>query len=95
MLMLGGLLHSLWNIYNMQYIIPPGDMDANFNLPEMVIDSFTLSVKCHLIICHDQIHDVFNLTSNHNVPTYHDNIGSYYYFSLFTTESIVLQFSKA
>ena len=61
----------------------------------MVIDIFTLSVKCHLIICYDQIHDVFNLISNHYAPTYHDNIGSYFYFSLFTTESIALQFSKA
>ena len=69
MLMLGGLLHSfLEYIYNMQYIIPPGDMDANLNLPEMVIDIFTLSVKCYLIICYDQIHDVFNLASNHYVP---------------------------
>ena len=75
----------------MQYIIPPGDVDANLNLPDMVIDIFTLSVKCSLIICYDQIHDVFNfnLISNHYVPTYLDNIGSYFYFSLFTTESIV------
>lgn len=92
MLMLagGGSSIPFWNIYNMQYIIPPGDMDANLNLPEMVIDIFTLSVKCYLIICYDQIHDVFNLTSNHYVPTCHDNIGLYFYFSLFTTESIVL-----
>ena len=86
----GGSSIPFWNIYNMQYIIPPGDVDANLNLPDMVIDIFTLSVKCYLIICYDQIHDVFNLTSNHYVPTYHDNIGSYFYFSLFTTESIVL-----
>ena len=73
----------------MQYIIPTGDVDANLNLPDMVIDIFTLSVKCYLIISYDQIPDVLNLISNHYVPTYHDNIGSYFYFSLFTTESIV------
>ena len=92
MLMLagGGSSIPFWNIYNMQYNIPPGDVDANLNLPDMVIDMFTLSVKSYLIICFDHIHDGFNLTSNHYVPTYHDNIGSYFYFSLFPTESIVL-----
>ena len=43
-------------------------MNAYLNLPEMVIDIFTLSVKFYLIICYDQIHDVFDLTSNHYVP---------------------------
>ena len=44
MLMLGGssIPFGIY-VYNMQYIIPPGDMDANLNLPDMVIDIFTLS----------------------------------------------------
>ena len=90
MLMLAGegLFHSFLE-YMICSIVPPGDVDANLNLPDMVIDIFTLSVKCYLIICYDQIPDVFNLISNHYGSTYHDNIGSYFYFSLFTTESIV------
>ena len=70
MLMLagGGASIPFWNIYNMQYIISTGDVDANLNLPDMVIDIFILSNMLYLIICFEQIHDVFNLTSNHYVP---------------------------